>query len=217
MQIVDSGNSIVILGHWNIHSFSNKWMQEKLCSKKDEPIQVGIPMNLTNAPDAPTYIAFENIKLIFGYQSLQIMAEKRSSSALAKCAEIAEKIIKNLSQTPVSGIGVNVCFEETDNPEKILSKLIFDDSKKINSDKFQFLASSARRTYLLENKCKLNFEIMSLNPDKVIMQFNYHYDIQNTTECIKPLGEVQSLYKQAIIFMKDVYELELGEISEVSK
>jgi hypothetical protein len=120
---------------------------------------------------------------------------------------MACKILSILPKTPVSAIGVNFCFVESDPNEEILVLFDFRDNVEISTCGWDIGTTQIVRR-LTKDGMTLNLKISQDTPSKVLIDANFHYPVkcaEDASERIKAhTVEMQDNFLELI---KKVYSL----------
>jgi len=203
--------NIVVVGGWNPSIFNPVWIQENLTDNENTLVSLAFPLD---DPTAPRKISFEGLNLFPGRKQLIISPEKLGIDGIKLCANKLAKIFDLLIHTPVTNCGINFCFEESNNLEKVFEALKLNEKNNIN-DKFKLQSSSINRKFKDQDGLEMNLSITD-SLQGGTLGFNFHYNSKSLTEVKELITEikVEKLYNQAILFCKDVYDLEIEEGEE---
>ena len=145
--------TIVIAGNWNRMIFSPNWVGKKIF--KAQEVEVRVPLQITN----PIVYKHEDITLGINEARVTIGMLALTDESIKHGEKIACMILQQLYHTPVSGIGVNFVFKET-NPTKALNEaLSHTDDSHIANDWDIKRQELFRR--LIKDSRILNMSIMS--------------------------------------------------------
>ncbi|MDT4289563.1 hypothetical protein RO575_08330 [Methylomonas sp. MO1] len=208
MRPVKGSYNIVIVGAWNPSIFNPQWINKNLLTEGEEAT-IAFPLNDTSLP---VQISIPNIKLYPSAQRLEIKPDNENSSGLEFAIDIGKKIATLLEHTPVSGIGFNFSFEDTDDIDTISSKFDLLDSTAIDANTYKLKQTIVQRIYELDSRQILNLSI-SYNMNSIRADFNFHFDVSNLSDVISILDEKTAIQRiaQATDFIKNVYEIDLDE------
>jgi hypothetical protein len=207
--------NLVIAGNWNPYIFSPDWIKSNLIVSddgQDHPIKLAVPLN---NPDAPPQITFDGFQLFPSITRLEIKPEKLSVEAMHRCTNVAKKCLQLLNHTPVFAIGVNFGFEEQEEPEALATAVKFEDSSRIDSEKYQLNSSESKRVFSLKDDPAKLIVRLSSNKEAYI-DFNFEIQTPNAAAADESLTteRVSILYEKAVAFIKDVYGLEVNDKGE---
>lgn len=204
--------SIVVVGRWNPFIFSPEWVKKNLidtANETDHPITLAYPLN---DPDAPSQLKFDGIQLLPGRSRLDIKPDDLTLDAMCHCGDVITKCLQLLSHTPVGALGINFSFEETNNPESLVTAVTFQDAVNIDSNMFHLGNSEIYRSFSIADEiAKLNLRLNIGEPP--FIDFNFEMPISNTNEALEHLStdRISSFYHKAINFAQSVYGLTMDE------
>jgi len=210
MKIIDGSWSLVIVGKWNRYILNPSWVGKNLFG--EEQIKVEFPVNNPDLP--PRYVTADNIIFIPATHRINFIAqEPYSDKMLTKIGGMSRVLLQTLSHTPISAIGANFGFEQSSDKFESLNLFKFHDSDKLADNELILKSSEIRREFEICNRL-LNFKII-YNENKVTFDFNFHYNVSNSTEALDILVDTLLLENRDISFdiLKKIYTivLEKGE------
>jgi len=199
--------SIVIIGAWNPSIFSSEWVSKYLCENNECQVSIAFPIS---DPTAPRKLSFEDVHLFPGRKQLTIAPESPTLSGMEKCATILRAILDNLPHTPVSSMGINYVFGESDNTSQLADALIPSDTSKILQSRYVRQTTITRVLARDADNYLLNLALTN-NSDEHILSFNFHYDL-NSVEGYKALLSSETInahYQDSLDISSAVYGLTL--------
>lgn len=210
LPVKDTFN-IVVVGAWNPSIFNHTWIQSNLINNADTPLSVAFPLD---DPTAPRKIGFDGLSLYPGRKQLLLSPDSLDSDGIKLCANKLIRILELLVHTPVGSCGVNFHFEESSNLVRVLGALNMNEQGDIDTDSYALASSNVTRKFQVQDQVGLEMNLSIMNtPNGITLGFNFHNestDLNGVRELITE-DYVEGLYNRAIVFCKDVYDLELEE------
>lgn len=200
--------NIVVVGTWNTSIFSPQWAKENLANDQEKEVVLAIPALFNMSPNRLTV---DDVNIYPSTFTLMFDCVSFSDASIQSCVDKVKKISNLLSHTPVSGLGINFKFIVGDEESATLSNLFnFDDSVKIDSNKFIGLGAGIKRSFGYREGFILNITVDKL-PQGYQIEFNFHFDAKKLNEIENCLTRCSpnKLRIEAIEFMKNVYGVEL--------
>lgn len=201
-----AGWAVVLVGHWNTSIFSPKWIAGRLTSSQD--VQVEVPVGGVGL--APR-LHFDAIYLYLNPQILTIAPARPEVEILEQVERVAVRLLKDLPHTPVTGVGINFQFRDSDPTESILKGFNFTDAVALS--RAGFTSKSTTLTRRLEgNGRTVNFTIANDDADHVVYDFNYHADVTSADHAATHLSQgLKSYHAHALDLLARTYEYKFGE------
>lgn len=197
--------TIVVAGNWNPAIFSPNFIGKKLLNIET----VGAEFKFSANQSGVSYHA-GNLLVIPSNDKLVIGIKNDQQETL----EMAEKVMIDsltlLGHTPVVALGVNLAFEETDDPSEISKLYNFKDHSTILKELpgSKMAGTEIKRTYEFENY-SLNLRV-EYNDNNIRIHFNYHRQSNSPKDMADALGGSFSRYREeAMKLLTNVYGLEL--------
>ena len=208
MQTKPEGWSIVLAGYWNRMIFTPEWVGSRLF-----PDNPQIETVVALLPVLP--IVYRTALVAVEISSTRIVCRARdlsSDESLQQSEDIARKIISELPETPLQGIGVNFGFRESKPPPALLDLFIFNDTSQLTTAGWEATERRIIRQLQYESTT-LNLNL-SLNSGQLDIDCNFHFDPPvsdegATTEKVLEPIQVIPLRNQVISFLESIYCLQL--------
>lgn len=208
LPVKDSFN-VLLIGAWNPSIFNQAWISNNITDSEEAEILVAFPLD---DPTAPRRVSFEGLNMFPGRKQLLFAPEQPNLEGLKLATNKLRAILGLLGHTPLGNCGINFHFIESNNLEQLQDVLNINDQGNINSDLYELLSLNVSRAFKINDECQLNLSI-SDSPDGLVLGFNFHHNL-NDIEAIKALiteDYVEDLYNKAIVFSRDVYNLEIED------
>jgi hypothetical protein len=203
MQKIIEGCSLVMLGSWNPRIFTPQWISNgRLTSQSEVMVEVSFD-NL----DLPIRYAFDDIRMTVSERNIIIAPTSPDDSLMLRIEDVAKKILKDLPHTPLSAIGVNFKFNESDYDESIVDDFQFKDINALSDEEYEIQESSIVRK-INWNGVFINFVLFrGYQRSDIDLSFNFHKDIKNLDEALslidgkvieysREADKISSLYKK---------------------
>lgn len=202
--------NIVIAGAWNPSIFNPNWLVKNILPQGEEA-QIAYPIHDISLP---FQVSLPNVKLYPSTIRLEVKANNETLDGMNSINSTSKKILELLAHTPANGIGFNYGFESKDDLTDITSKFDLQDSASIDSEIYILKRTVVQRTYDIEGS-RLNMTV-SYDKDIVRLEFNYHYEINDTSEAIEILDSETSNDRLSNVkkFINDVYDVDINECEE---
>jgi hypothetical protein len=203
--------NIVIAGAWNPSIFNPNWLAKNILPQGEEA-QIAYPINDISLP---FQVSLPNVKLYPSTIRLEVKANNETLDGMDSVNSTSKKILDLLAHTPVNGIGFNYGFESKDDVTDITRKFDLQDSASIDSEIYILKRTVVQRTYDIEES-RLNMTV-SYDKDIVRLEFNYHYEINDTSEAIRIIESETSNDRLSKVkkFITDVYDIDVNECEEL--
>jgi hypothetical protein len=109
---------------------------------------------------------------------------KLEDEVLGRIETIALKLLEDLAHTPVRAVGVNLQFID-DNPRtELLDQFAADDTDQLSDLGWRTEATEIKRR-LKKGDATLNFSATLSEQGKLILDFNFHQDVDTPTGAIQ--------------------------------
>lgn len=168
--------SIVIAGNWNPRIFTPNWVAQNLFGMaQGSALEFGV-----NLDDLDLMYEHEDIELYPKYSFLEITTKKCSVENCSKISNMALKILSLLPQTPVKAVGVNFRYELSRSENSSFLKKI-----EVKNEFDGFELNQTKHSKKKSDKCVLNIN-SDIRPDKVKVNFNFHYQGGILADSIDP-------------------------------
>lgn len=192
--------TIVLAGAWNHRIFSPEW----LCKHVFETDELSIEFP-AQAGEPYRYGAKE-VRITPGQRAVVLVPQNLSDATLIECERQARKILGTLVHTPVSAVGTNFGFVESEPSEKLTK--IFELTDAVG------LAIADATTEMTELTRRLTYKGEQLNlrlqftADGVTANFNFHRDVPSTAAGAEVLEGAFIRHRDvAIALLESVYDI----------
>lgn len=204
IPVLDNWN-IVLVGAWNTRIFNVVWLGEFIFP---EIPTVNAAVSLV--PSHLTKFMAEGIEIIPTEERLLLRPTDISDKTLELLENKAREILRLLSHTPVTAVGVNMTYR-TDSPDADLLKVFaLNDDAKLVENKLMRSSCSVSRAFT-NNVGMINL-ILTEAQGAVDLQFNFHYDVKNTEQVSSYLdARLVACKQQSLEIAHAIYGLEPGE------
>jgi hypothetical protein len=152
-------------------------------------IETEVLFEFSPTPGAPPKMTIEGITFIPNIDKLILLPRDLEEESLNNVEQRAAAIIGILPHTPIKGFGENIQFvEEEPTADQIALFNIEDDFTDRFENPVQISSTSIRRSVELEG-CILNITSTLASNDSIVMDFNFHYSVDNAEEATQRLNE----------------------------
>lgn len=209
MKAITERWSVVLVGAWNTAIFTPDWLT-KLMGVSNMEVQIEFP--IANPLLAVRY-TFQNVRMVTHRDRLVLAPMTNDDAVLERVEFLTKAILRTLTHTPITSLGINLEFVEDDIPE--LLKIIFprEDVPRIAAEDFIVGDTEVRRDLRRSQGQDEGFRLVLRRSDSgVTIRVNFHKDVADTTVAGAYLeGRVLKCRDLALRFLKDVYGLEQEE------
>ena len=208
MKLDKPSNTLVIVGGWNRHIFTQDWIKRYLFPEEEFTIDMLVSQGF-NAQFISPRILSKEVEILFQENRLNFNPVENNNENLDRIQELALQLADYLPHTPVTGYGVNFPFTENEVSDDLINLIRPRDLEKIE----QFGGSLTSEQYihsLVLNGRILNITI-TLEGEKRTFDLNFHFNIRNLVEFKAGISEtsILELKQEAIQFITEIYNLEL--------
>jgi hypothetical protein len=191
--------TIVIVGHWNRMIFSPDWVVKEIFGVKQ--LETLVPIT----PGAPILYRNDDICLSVSEQRLIFEIRKFSDECIRAAEEKVCIVLRELSRTPVTAIGVNFGFKEDNPGKKLLALFNLADESKI-APEWEIKTTKLTRE-IVRSDIKLNLTI-SKNNGCIELDANFHRDVKSAIEAEKAIKDKTIKMKKIVLKLLDqTYDL----------
>ena len=210
MKIKENSISVVIVGHWNLHILTPRWINAHIFNepqlKVEFPLNIGLPHKYTAVENKVTFIPTED--------KVTLIALEDSEECLNKLEGFISKLVTELPATPASAFGVNFGYLEEDASRSLVETFSVSDSKLLTDYNCQEINNSIVRRLIVEDRI-LNFRVF-LQGNQIEFDFNFHYDVSNIIDVKEKIkDQVQKNKTISENMLKDIYKLTLEASKEM--
>ena len=184
--------SVVVVGRWNRSILTPAGIGKRLFGLAE-----GTPLEVMLAIDAiaPPRVSHGGIVVVASEDRLTVQTQVCSFPELDRARDLAIKALKDLPQTPVSGVGVNVKYK-TAVPTDAITEVIsshWDD--QLSDHEYTIRARVISRS-LVWNNGTINLTVSMSGEGEQLIQFNFDFQSPDAEGQCKwlsmPIAEIQS-------------------------
>jgi hypothetical protein len=197
--------TIVIPGYWNRMIFVPQWVMHELFHKQE--VEKLVPL----LPVAPLVYRDDELVLQVVEHQIIVQARKFDDNFLERVEKMACETLEALPKTPVSAIGVNFGFVESNPNDDILKLFNFSDNVEIASLDWNIVTKKITRQ-LTKDGMTLNLTITHDSPSNIKIDANFHYAVGSADDALERIkGHAVEMYQILITLLKNVYSLHKEE------
>ena len=176
--------NVVVIGAWNTAILSPDGVRRRLFQLAD-----GMPIELQVAIDRPGHfrISHDGVVVIPTASRLEVVAANGTVTALTRAAEICQRAIAELPETPVTAAGVNVRYRFDDLPDDVLANLRAPLDEALALAGHQIANSSTKRTVEFDVGV-VNLTVIHSPAGTGTLEFNFHRDSGDPQELSRWIG-----------------------------
>ena len=203
MEILAEGHNIVLVGGWNRNIITPQWVASSLANVEEVGFQLAI-----DDPTFPFRILFDDYVLTVRADRLLLHSHIVSADRLRRAATLAHRLLELLPHTPISALGINFAWRESDPPPALLPLFTLNDTTAIADEGRTVTETAIKRSFPWADGT-LTFT-MALKPQgHVVADFNFHWTVTGATAAQQYLTEGPSQAREAArLLLRKVYELE---------
>ena len=210
MKLDKPSNTLVIVGGWNRHIFTQDWIKRYLFPGEQEEFTIDMMVAQGfNAQFVSPRISSKEVEILFQENRLNFNPVENKNENFDRIQQLALQLANYLPHTPVTAYGVNFLFTENEVSENLINLIRPKDLERIE----QFggsLTSEQYTRHLMLNGRDLNVTIR-LEDEKVTFDLNFHFNISDLVGFKAGISEISilELKEEAIQFITEIYSLEL--------
>ena len=210
MKLDKPSNTLVIVGGWNRHIFTQDWIKRYLFPGEEEKFTIDMLVAQGfNTQFVSPQISSKEVEILFQENRLNFNPVENKNENFDRIQDLALQLADYLPHTPVTAYGVNFLFTEETASGDLINLIRPRDLEKIE----QFGGSLTNEQYtrgLVLNGRILNITI-KLEGEKVIFDLNFHFNISDLVRFKAGISEISilELKEEAIQFITEIYSLEL--------
>lgn len=186
-------DTLVVLGAWNKHIFSEKWIQENILEKEWQ-YSVLYPMNTIGS----LKFSLKNIDFFIMGERLVFQIKNTEEATYQEIVKIARKIFQKLIHTPVSAVGINFLLESTH-----VESQLPDNEKLIQTIGKDITTSEITRSFALSSQETLNLKI-EFQSECSMLNFNFNYQIASIQDILNIFGDSDDMIVKKLTFAKTI-------------
>lgn len=216
MKLETSFTALVIVGGWNQHILTPRWIRKHLLSAEDRKLTVEMldPFSAGfNAQFVSPRISSKEIRILLQGNRLSLSPVEIEDKNFNRIQEIAFQLADCLPHTPVTEYGINFLFSENNINGDLIDLIRPRDLEKIKRVDTSLTGEEYTRRLVL-NGYPLNFTI-GLESKKATFKFNFHFKIGSLAALKGKISEtpILKLKQEAVKFLAEIYDMELeGDI-----
>lgn len=194
-QLITDTDTLVILGAWNHAIFSQDWVMRNLLSD-EQNVRIEYPVNMIGSLKYTT----DNLSFFIIGERLVLRALNENEQTYQSVVMLARQILRLLSHTPISAMGINFVFKTT------IELNLFDlkDTKPLVSlIGHEINTQELIRSFDLGNSQMLNLKIRNEN-STLMFDFNYNYSVLTPLDIINIFGDTDDLILKKRNSTKDI-------------
>jgi hypothetical protein len=193
--------TIVVVGHWNRMIFTPHWVGRKIFEV--EHIQTLISPNLS----APVIYRNDDVALSIRSGRVVVEVTRFADDSVQTAETMMCKVLSELSQTPVSAIGINFGFIIDEQNARLLDLFRFSDEADIpwNTEMKKITREFVKDDVILN----LSFSLADQNLE---IDANFHKNVKDATEALHAIrGNILARKTQLLQLLEGTYDLKPAE------
>jgi len=206
MKPVVSDWTTVVVGNWNLAILNPTWIAGEVLEVAEVEVEALI------GPSIPDFrYSSGALKILPRPDRIVVSPGSSDDAALERCQAIVLKLLELLPRTPISSVGINFGYIETEPSQELGSIFDLQDNDGISDAALQIRSTSVTRAIEYET-WMLNYKI-SLDPEHhVAFHFNFHKDIGDAAAAAVEIRDKAVAFKMAAEQMLNaIYDLELEQ------
>ncbi len=192
--------SIVVAGAWNLAILTPDGIRKRLFELPERT-----SINIEVAVDRPGLfrVLHDQLAVSPSARALEITVQQSDLNTLLLAGTIATRAVTSLSETPLTGAGINMRYVMTPITERFdeLCKAALDD---VLSDANETIVSRVTRRSLALDKGVLNIELMRQSDHEAEVAFNFHCDAPSADDCKAWLARIDEFHKKMMALLVDL-------------
>ena len=210
MKLDKPSNTLVIVGGWNRHIFTQDWIKRYLFPGEQEEFTIDMMVAQGfNTQFVSPRILSKEVEILLRENRLNFNPIENKNENFDRIQQLALQLADYLPHTPVTAYGINFLFTENEVSEDLITLIRPRDLEKIE----QFGGSLSREQYtrgLVLNARNLNITIR-IEDEKVTFDLNFHFNIRDLVGFKAGIAgtSILELKEEAIQFITQIYSLEL--------
>ena len=196
MEITLNGANIVVLARNHNPAIPSKdWLEKK-------QVIIDEPLNFANTP-VFSFFETKNFALTVDQQKWQIVLKVVNQANIEALADITEKYLRALPETPYHAVGLNFQYigrpGKEENCFEILKSIFVSDKQKITSSINSVNFASGGLIYFDHGQFRVKIAVdPSLKTKKdIAISFNYHLESKKIKEILSNLGKFKKCFQQS--------------------
>lgn len=203
--------SVVIVGRWNRAILTPAGIGKRLFG-----LEEGTPLEVMLAIDAiaPPRVAHDGLVIVAGSDRLVIYPSKCSFHELERARSIARKALRDLPETPVTGVGINVKYKTTEQVIPITQIIESSWDNQLSDHGYSIRERTITRR-LAWNDGAINISVSINEESEHFIQFNFDYHTAETAMhehwLEVPIENIESEVKRLLV---ETMGLKQGDIPD---
>lgn len=203
MEILAEGHNIVLMGGWNRNIITPQWVASSLANVEEVGFQLAI-----DDPTFPFRILFDDYVLTVRADRLQLHSHIVSADRFSGAATLAHHLLELLPHTPISALGINFAWRESDPPPALLPVFTLTDTTAIADEGRSVTETAIKRSFPWEEGT-LTFTMVLKPQGHVVVDVNFHWAVTRAADAQQYLKDRPSEAREAArLLLRKVYELE---------
>ena len=164
--------NVVVLGAWNTAILSPDGVRKRLFQ-----LPAGTPVDLQVAIDRPGHlrISHKGVMVIPTPSLLEVIATDGTGTGLTRAADICQRAIIELPETPVTAAGVNIRYRFEELPDDVLAQVAAPLDDALALAEREIVNSSTTRTIKFDDGV-VNLTVSCAPAGTGTVEFNFHRD-----------------------------------------
>jgi hypothetical protein len=198
---------VVLAGHWNRMIFTPEWIADNLF--KQDVVETEIAL----LPGFPARYRHPQVLMEAARQGLVFRPRFDTDESLKMAEEMASTALRDLPNTPLSGVGINFSFNEQNPPVDLLKLFSIGDTSAIEKRGWEVPVTALVRK-LTGDQGTLNLTL-GYDGSAVTIDMNYHTETPGKTLDANAIARAsvanrtKSLRDQAVELIGEIYNLRL--------
>lgn len=195
--------NIVIAGAWNIAILTPEGIAKRLFNlDSGTPVEVQVAVNVR----APIQVKYDDIIVQPAPSALVILPQTSSPELLKKSVNIAKRALKDLPETPLSAVGLNIRFQFDNIPDALINACNSVIDNKLSDENLKIMGKVLKRQVEWK-KGELNIEIHEKQNSSAHVLFNFNKNSNNPAE----LSEWLEKYEDMLLSSTEIKEILINE------
>lgn len=206
MLIVPEGHNIILIGGWNRRLLTPQWVAKEIAEVKEVGLEIPV-----GDPNLPLRLVFGDTVLSVGADRLQLHSKNPTDEKLDGLRDLAMRVLGRLPHTPVSALGVNFQWRESEPSQELVALFDFDDNHRLGDMDAEVGESRIRRELRIDGQL-LHLTLILTAEARLMVDLNHHWAVESAADAEKHLAEgIVGMRNRAREFLHELYGLEEGE------
>jgi hypothetical protein len=200
--------SIVLAGHWNRMIFTPEWVSPRFFEGREE-----LETMVALLPILPIIYRDNDIAIEVATSRVIVRPRNAADAILVRMEQVAVRILRELNNTPITGVGVNFGFVERNPTQELLDLVDLPDNPRLAQAGWEILDRKIVRQLRRAERI-VNFTI-AFSQNDVLLDFNFHTETRQNEVARQSIQDsVLRLRGTALGILTDQYRLQLTEDGE---